>query len=104
MCVGVRAHVCACIYRLELALGVTRLLSTLFVEVRSQLNPELSGRAVLTSQHGPHIRPLPVECWGCRWAAVPTPHLHACQGSEPWSSHFRSKHFNHRAIYLVWLS
>lgn len=45
MRVGVTAHVCACIYRLELALGVIRLLSTYFL--RQRLDPELTSRAVL---------------------------------------------------------
>lgn len=45
MWVGVRAHVCACIYRLELALGVITLLSTYFL--RQRLDPELTSRAVL---------------------------------------------------------
>lgn len=45
MWVGVRTHVCACIYRLELALGVIRLFSTYFL--RQRLDPELASRAVL---------------------------------------------------------
>lgn len=45
MWVGVRAHVYACIYKLELALGVIRLLSTYFL--RQRLDPELTSRAVL---------------------------------------------------------